>query len=188
MSSFNNFYFNEKKKIKLNPGLLLHPNIPKPLHTVNPRSVLGRKWWDIHRQTSYADKDYHCHACGVHKEEAKFKKWLEGHEHYDINYKTGEVKFVKVVALCHSCHNYIHNGRMQALLEQGVITRIRFNQIQKHGELVLRLAGHKIFRPSYPAQSEDVRWDDWHMVIEGKKYYSPFKDYDAWIEYHRKLR
>lgn len=186
MGSFDNFYFSKKSKVVLDPSILLHPNIPKPLHTVNPRSILGRKWWDMQRNKSYEEQDFHCHACGIHKEEAQYKKWLEGHEHYEIDYTTGRVEFIKVVALCHACHNYIHNGRLQSLLDDGTIQRARFNQIIKHGELVLKLAGYTNYRPSYPPIS--VEWNDWHMVIEGKKYYSPFTDYDDWKEYHRNLR
>ena len=110
MASFNNIFNN---KFGYDAGILLHPQIPKPMHTVNPRTILGRKWWDIVRNKSYEEKGFHCHACGVHKNDAQYKQWLEGHEFYSVNYKLGEVKFIKVVALCHSCHNYIHDGRLQ---------------------------------------------------------------------------
>ena len=38
---------------KLRPELLLHPNIPKVLHGVAPRVVLGAKWWDAERRACY---------------------------------------------------------------------------------------------------------------------------------------
>ena len=182
MASFDKFYFDSKKKIQSDPGILLHPNIPKPLHTVNPRTILGSAWWNIQRQTAYEEHDYHCHACGIHKTEARYKQWLEGHEFYTVDYAVGKVDFVKVVALCNACHNYIHSGRLQALLNKGLINQQRFNEIIKHGELVLRLGGYKHFRPDYP--SIVVEWSDWHMIINGKKYYSPFEDYAAWADYH----
>lgn len=37
----------------LRPELLLHNNIPKPMHGVAPRVVLGQKWWDRERRECY---------------------------------------------------------------------------------------------------------------------------------------
>ena len=54
------------KIFKPRPELLLHPNIPKPLHEVNPRSIKGKEWWDIERK----------------KYEPKFKSYDDWHYHY----------------------------------------------------------------------------------------------------------
>ena len=107
----------------IRPEILLHPNVPKPLHHVNPRSILGKEWWDVQRQKAYKENNYCCWACGIHKSEAKYHQWLEGHEHYDINYETGCVKLKEIVALCHSCHNSIHTGRMQLLRKRKEISK-----------------------------------------------------------------
>ena len=37
---------------KLRPELLIHPNIPKPLHGVAPRKIMGQKQWDNRKEKS----------------------------------------------------------------------------------------------------------------------------------------
>src|SRR6185295_5669264 len=61
----------------LKPEILCHPHIPKPLHGVAPREIMGDDWWNSERQLVYASTDYHCAACGIHKSQAKKHEWLE---------------------------------------------------------------------------------------------------------------
>lgn len=126
---------------EVTPSILQHPNLPKPMHGLNPRGLLGQRWWDDHRHPAYAERDFHCWACGVHKSEAKVHQWLEGHEEYEIDYPKGRMVFKRVVALCHFCHNFIHSGRLYMLWLDDKITNARFKEIIVHGFNVLQEAG-----------------------------------------------
>ena len=82
------------------PRILLHPNIPKPLHGINPRTVMGQAWWDVERKKAYAAAGFKCEACGVVKKDAMFHQWLEAHEYFDYDYDCGVLRLKKLVALC----------------------------------------------------------------------------------------
>ncbi len=184
----------------MNPYYLTHPNIPKPLHGMNPRTLLGKEWWDEKRQEAYAKHDYHCWACGIHKRYAAFHQWLEGHESYDINYRTGRVELKEIIALCHICHNFIHSGRMQIMYQKGKMSRNKIILILTNGFSILDQAGLEPFYGTVdfwnylmgdnrkavypPANAKDAKWSEWHLVIEGKKYYSQFKDIEDWREHY----
>ena len=88
------------------PELLMHPQIPPPLHGLAPRVVMGRKWWDEQRRIAYAKHDDKCHCCGIHKSKAKYRKVLEAHEAYKIDWTAGRAELEEIVALCHSCHPF----------------------------------------------------------------------------------
>ncbi len=171
--------------MKISPELLLHPNIPKPLHGLTPRNIFGQEWWDIERQKAYKENDYHCWACGVPKIDATYHQWLEAHEHYNINYKTGEVKFIRIVALCHSCHNYIHDGRMKSIVGTEKLSYEKYENIIRHGEAILKASGFDIFKPIYPKCN--VAWNDWYLFMEGKKYFSKFKSLSEWYQFYNKI-
>jgi len=81
------------------PSILLHPQIPKPLHLMAPRVFLGNKWWDNVRRDAYWCHGYYCHACGVDGTGNKSKIGLEAHEMYDIDYVTGRVEFLDAVSI-----------------------------------------------------------------------------------------
>jgi len=183
-----------------NPLILTEPNIPKPLHGLNPRSILGKEWWDFERRKSYAKNNDHCYACGCHKSQDKFHNWLEGHESYSIDYKKGSAELKEIIALCHSCHNFIHSGRLLMLWRKGEVTTEKALYILKRGFYILKKNNLSPFWGSCVAfmeisnregdgeltdrilhlemeQSNDMnqKWSDWHITIDGNKYYSKFK-------------
>ena len=161
------------------PELLLHGNIPKPLHGLNPRTILGKDWWDIQRQRAYKKNNYYCWACGVHRGDAKYHRWLEAHEIYDINWEIGRSIYKGCCALCHSCHNYIHSGRLTALMQQGEITKRKYDDILRHGKRVT-----KNLKPLIYPKNICQDWSRWHLVIDGTKHYSLFKSLSDWSSYY----
>ena len=172
------------------PELLLHPNIPKPLHGVAPRTVLGLNWWNRERRKVYASTFFHCEACGVHKQGAKSRQWLEAHEVYEIDYERGRMVYLRSVPLCHHCHNYIHDGRLQWLLKEGKISHAKYVSILQHGEEVLRKAGlNKQNRIDRDAQASEMiingtmaPWSQWRLVIESVEYPPMFNSYEEWLK------
>ena len=122
----------------MRPEILTHPNIPKPLHGMAPREIKGTDWWNEQRQIAYAKYDYHCWACGVHKQNAMFHQWLEAHENYHINYEEGWMEITEITGLCHTCHNFIHSGRMKNLLAQGELKKSFVYYVLRHGFKILK--------------------------------------------------
>lgn len=173
---------------KFRPEVLLGANIPKPMHGLAPRTVLGEAWWNATRKAAYASTDYHCVACGVHKASARYHQWLEGHELYAISYEAGRMVYVETVPLCHFCHNYIHDGRLRWLLEKGEIHHAKYVAIIQHGDKVLADSGLR--RLGYKEREENIQealtngrvaaWEDWRLVIEGAEYPSLYKSYEDW--------
>lgn len=161
---------------KPRPELLLCPGIPKPLHTVAPREILGRDWWDATREAAYKSTGYHCAACGVSKYAAREHQWLEGHEVYEVDWLLGRMEYKETVPLCWCCHNYIHLGRLEALLGKGQVGRKQYNIVVNHGNKVLREAGLVRTVPNEPT----VPWLDWRLVLFGKEYPPIFKSYEQW--------
>ena len=176
------------KKPRVRPEILLCPNIPKPMSGVAPRVVLGQTWWNRTRDAAASLTYQHCAACGVYRSEAQFRQWLEGHEMYDIDYQRGRMVYTETVSICHACHNFVHDGRMRALVAKGDMAEAKYVTIMQHGQRVLEEAN--LCKPT-PEELEEEQldylltnatapWGTWRMVVEGKEYPPKFKNAEAW--------
>lgn len=176
----------KERLVKRKPELLLCPNIPKPMHGLAPRVVLGQSWWDKTRREAYKSNLYHCLACGVYKYKARYRQWLEGHEIYETDYLLGRHYYVETVPLCHLCHNYIHSGRLEALREEGRITHTKYRAVVEHGDSILDAAG--LPRPK-PYEGPTADWEDWRLIVEvegrTKEFEPLYKTFDEWRKAHR---
>jgi len=178
------------------PEILSSPNIPKPMHGLNPRGIMGQAAWDVVRQEAYASTDYHCAACGVHKSQAKKHRWLEAHETYDIDYRKGTATLVEIVPLCHFCHNFIHSGRLRMMARSRDVTVNDVRGIMQHGVDVLRsvkspiFSGTKVLCDLVSVDSSGLSemsppdrmasWGAWVMLWNGEEYRAKFKSLDDW--------
>lgn len=194
MSEFNEYLKKAgigkmQPKWKRRPEILLHPNIPKPLHGLAPRNILGQSWWNKVRKEAYKSTDFHCIACGVHKDAAKSRKWLEGHEVYEINYEAGLARYMETVPLCNWCHSYIHDGRLKALLDANQIDHMRYAAIIQHGDSVLNKAG--MSKPNRRSRDQEFvaklletdipDWGDWRLELDGELHPPKYKSYEEWF-------
>lgn len=159
--------------MKTRPEILLHPQIPPPLHGLVPRVILGQEWWDKTRKAVAALTGGHCLACGVHKGDAKEHQWLEGHELYEIDYAAGRMTYIETVPLCHWCHNFIHAGRMQ----KNQMSILKLEDITEHGNKILNTAGLKKLKSG---KIQAAQWADWRLVLFGQEYAPLCKSVVEW--------
>lgn len=96
--------------------LIAMPNIPKPLHSCAPRTLLGAKTWNLMRTQCYRLADDTCEICGEKPEKLSRR---HAHEAYEIDYKAGTAKFIRCFCLDSVCHlGCIHTGRAITLFKQ----------------------------------------------------------------------
>lgn len=185
----------------IRPEILTHPNLPKPLHGLNPRTILGKEWWDTARFAAQAKYNNCCAACGVHKHEAKKYKWLEGHEYFNIDYQTGICEVIEIVPLCHYCHNFIHSGRLYSIISIEK-TKAEAIEILEHGFNILRthnlpcFSGTTIIAEQLgvnisnliikPVPNSKIPWKEWTLLLNNKKYKSNFKNFEEWKKFYNK--
>lgn len=182
MKPFRQSFIGKPKFVR--PDILCHPNIPKPMHGISPREIMGKQWWNEQRVKIYTLNNQCCFACGVHKYNAKDKKWLEAHEVYDINYTKGLMIFKEIVALCHYCHNFIHNGRLEVLKDKGQITESFYNKVIKHGRDIIKNNGLvNKYKRRHPNDSDCATWEKWRMVFNGIRYKPKFKSFEEWMNH-----
>lgn len=171
------------------PEILNSGGIPPAMYGVNPRSIMGSERWDALRKRVYTWNNYCCFACGVPRLDAKYHRWLEAHEIYDVDLEKGRMELKEVVALCPSCHGYIHLGRL--FITEGATKK--FKEVLKHGLAVLKEAGLKpleghavlaartlgpkyigyLFPVAYvwvPRPQLIVPRENWRLIFEGQEY------------------
>lgn len=112
------------------PELLQQYDIPWELGGVNPRTILGREWWDTTRREAYAKNNYRCFACGCRAPEP-----LDAHECYTYDYESKIATYTETVALCKQCHMFIHC--VLWLMQTSFMPSQRYHEIMHRGAKIL---------------------------------------------------
>lgn len=180
----------------LRPNILLAPTLSPPLNTLSPKELLGDKWWTEQRKQACSLSADCCWTCGVHKDKSWYRKYLEGHELYKIDYENFIIELLEVVVLCHSCHNFIHIGRLISNYRDGIIKESYLSDVLNWGVRTLSNAGLApyskqalywlIFQREYTFEDAltyvkskglieertiiDPNWTDWKMIINNQEY------------------
>ena len=180
----------EPEVLFLRPELLLHPNIPKPLHGLAPRTLIPSKAWTSIRREAYAKNNYHCWACGVYRaydtDRLRFDdesgETLDCHEFYRIDYKNHIMELVEFVALCKSCHSFVHSGRMNSMYEKGQLDEEDCYIITQHGNRVLTEAGLDPTAKEVDTRDYKKDWKKWRLVLDSVEYFSTMRDEWDWFK------
>jgi hypothetical protein len=125
--------------LPLEPGILRHPMIPQGAFGLNPRTALGKEWWDATRRAAEELNNHCCYACGIHKSDTQ-EGWLDGHEMYEFDYAKRRMAYLRTVSICTQCHGFIHIGYLIVRLQKSEIDQVEFVQTILHGYKVLRNA------------------------------------------------
>lgn len=93
-------------------AMLTMPNIPLPLHQLNPRNIMGSYEWGKLRKQCYEDAGDICEICGAKLGKHRGDPLMhQAHEAYDIDFTAYTSTFVRLICLCPRCHSAIHSGR-----------------------------------------------------------------------------
>lgn len=151
-----------------NPRILLDSGPPRALYSVNPRLILGEKWWDIVRHKAYKEFGYKCAACG----NAKAK--LDAHEMYEVNKTLGKVYLKDIVPLCFDCHSFVHQELHRALLKSGRLKTSDVMRILAHGKAILSKA--KVRNARKDPNDSKIPHSQWRLVIGNNEYAPIFEE------------
>ena len=189
-------------------ALITMPNVPRPLHGLPPRKIMGQANWDKMRKRCYYNAHYKCEICGAEPPKGQ----LHAHELYTINYTDGTSEFNRCIAICKQDHDFIHSGRLVTLYKQGnplypksyVLSVVEkgFKLIhdinEKYGiELKayatfleylkvpsLRMEMERLIEKYnikfYSEPKKIAKWGDWRLIWKGKEYATPYKNKEEW--------
>ena len=67
--------------------IITMPNVPRPLHGMPPRKIMGQTEWNKMRKRCYYNAGYKCEACGAEPE----RGGLDAHELYSIDWENDQI-------------------------------------------------------------------------------------------------
>lgn len=192
--------------------LLTMPNVPRPLHGLPPRKIMGDATWTHVRKRCYFNAGYKCEICGAEPSKGQ----LHAHELYTIDWKAGTSKFERCIAICRQDHDFIHSGRLVTLYKEGNLlypksyvlstvekgfklihdwnkahpdeeplrAYITFLEYMKVPDLAMEMAEliEKYKIKFYAEPKRIAKWEDWKLLFGNKEYPTPYANQGEWKE------
>ncbi|KAA1016851.1 DNA primase [Pseudonocardia sp. EV170527-09] len=119
--------------------------VPQTCWFSNVRTCVIERDWERVRRMIRRRAEHRCEACGA-EEDRSVRRWLEGHERWSYDDRTGVQTLRRLVCLCSPCHLATHMGyasitgrtqEAQAHLRRvtGMTSRELFRHIDRAGQL-----------------------------------------------------
>ena len=119
--------------------------VPESCWFKNIRSEVTKEYWDDIRRIVYRRARHKCEICGAGRD-AKEGRYIEAHERWSYDDKSGIQKIMRLVALCSDCHLVTHFGfaRINGLEEKAFthlmnVTGMTATQADEHIEEAFEL-------------------------------------------------
>ncbi|MGD9531334.1 DUF5710 domain-containing protein [Pseudonocardia sp.] len=84
-------------------GALFVDLIPRTCWFTNVRTCVTPQDWERLRRPIFRRAGYTCEACGA-AEDRGVRRWLEAHERWDFDERTGVQSLRRLISLCSPCH------------------------------------------------------------------------------------
>jgi hypothetical protein len=84
--------------------------IPSTSWFSNVRSCIHPRDWDRVRHHIYERANYTCECCGINTKEDTRNGGIEAHERWYYDEEYSIQKLMRIIALCHQCHQSTHMG------------------------------------------------------------------------------
>lgn len=190
--------------------LITMPNVPRPLHGLPPRKIMGATAWNRMRKRCYYDAGYKCEICGADPPKGQ----LHAHELYSYDWLEGTGKFERCIAICKQDHDFIHSGRLVTMFKNGNVLYPKsyvlgvvekgfklihdYNEAHKDQEplrayatfleylKVPELKGEveklidKYDMKFYSEPKHIAKWEKWRLVFGTKEYPTPYANHEDW--------
>lgn len=158
-----------KRPMFVRPDILLQ-ELPKPLHTITPRFIMGGHKWNKAKRQAAANNNYCCWCCGVNINDTTPSR-LEGAPIIHIDYEFKIVYFRGVAAVCYNCNSFINLSGVKLSEEKG-LRPVGFSQaIIQHGAALVNVL-QKIENINTAYAINDFK--NWRYNFDGVEYFSRF--------------
>lgn len=168
-----------KRPMFVRPEILLQ-ELPKPLHTITPRFIMGGDKWSKAKRQAAASNNYCCWCCGVNINDTTPNR-LEGSPIIHTEFEWKIVYFRGVAAVCYKCNSFINLSSVR-ITEQKGLRESGFSQtIIHHGAALVNVL-QKIENINNAYAINDFK--NWRYNFDGVEYSSRFDsndDYNAFF-------